>query len=185
MIVYKTPGNVNTSETCRLAAARAARDGLSLVCATTEGASALALMAEMKKQGISSPLIVVTHAYGSRVPGENALKDEHRAALTSGGARLVTAAHVLSGVERGISTKFGGAYPAEIIAHSLRMLSHGVKVAVEIGSMALDAGAIEYGQDIVCACGTGSGLDTACVMRPAHARAIFETKIHELICMPY
>jgi hypothetical protein len=111
--------------------------------------------------------------------------DDWARALLDGGATLVTAAHALSGVERGISARFDGAYPAELIANALRMLSQGVKVVVEIGCMALDAGAIEYGRDIVCVGGTGKGLDTACVMRPAHANGIFDTKIHEILCMPY
>jgi hypothetical protein len=32
--------------------------------------------------------------------------------------------------------------------------------------------------------GTGKGADTAVVMSPAHASAIFETRIHEILCKP-
>jgi hypothetical protein len=94
-------------------------------------------------------------------------------------------AHALSGAERGISSQFKGIYPVEIMAQTLRILSQGVKVVVEIGSMALDAGAVEYGKPIVALGGTGHGLDTAVVMHPAHANIIFQTKIHEILCMPY
>ena len=96
----------------------------------------------------------------------------------------MTAAHLLSGAERGLSKKFGGVYPVEIIAHTLRMFGQGVKVGVEIAVMALDAGAIPYGRDVVAVGGSGEGADTAIVIRPAHAQAILETHISEIICQP-
>jgi hypothetical protein len=156
-----------------------------IVSATTVGAAGVKLCEIAKEMGFQEKLVIVTHAYGSMEPGKNMLKDEHRETMLGYGAHLITAAHVLSGVERGISTKFQGIYPAEIIAHSLRMLSQGVKVSVEIGCMALDTGAIAYGAEIVCLGGTGHGLDTAVVMTPSHANRIFDTQIHEILCMPY
>jgi hypothetical protein len=156
-----------------------------IVSATTEGSAGVRLCEIAKEMGYQGKIIIVTHAYGSREPGKNALNDDNRKAMKDYGAHTVTAAHALSGVERGISSKFQGVYPAEIIANSLRMLSQGIKVTVEIGCMALDAGAIGYGSEIICMGGTGRGLDTAVVMTPAHASRIFETKIHEILCMPH
>ncbi len=90
----------------------------------------------------------------------------------------------MSGAERALSTSFGGAYPVEIIAHTLRMFGAGVKVAAEIGSMALDAGLIPYGESIIAIGGTKRGADTAVRMVPHHAKSIFETKMREIFCMP-
>ena len=185
MTVFSKPGPENTDEACRIAVERAMYLQTPIVSASTEGDSGVRLCEIAKEMGFGGSIIIVTHAYGSREPGKNAMKDEHRAAILSHGAHFITAAHALSGVERGISSKFGGVYPAEIIANSLRMISQGVKVAVEIGCMALDAGAISYGSEIVCMGGTGRGLDTAVVMTPAHASKIFETNIHEILCIPH
>ena len=186
MKVYEKPGRENTDETCRIAIERATAMGnATIVSATTSGASGARICEIAKEMGFAGKIVIVTHAYGASKPGENTLKDEHRAAMVNYGATLVTAAHILSGVERAMSTKFQGTYPTEIIAHSLRMLSQGIKVVVEIGSMALDNGAIPYGVPIVCAGGTGGGLDTVVTMNPAHANRIFETNIHEILCMPY
>ena len=186
MKVFEKPGRENTDEACRIAIERAkSMDNAPIVAATTSGAAGARLCELAKEAGFGGKIVIVTHAWGSMKPGENALKPEHRSAMEQSGAVLVTAAHVLSGVERAMSTKFQGAYPAEIIAHSLRMLSQGIKVVVEIGSMALDAGTIPYGVPIVCAGGTGGGVDTVVTMNPAHANKIFETKIHEILCMPY
>ena len=185
MRVFEKPGRENTDEACRIAVERAIKIGAPIVASTTVGESGALLCRIAKEMGFTGSIVIVTHAYGAREPGVNTLKDEHREAITGQGARLVTAAHALSGAERAISGKFQGAYPLEIIAHSLRMLSQGVKVTVEIGSMALDAGAITYGAEIVCMGGTGRGLDTAVVLTPSHANRIFETNIHEILCMPY
>lgn len=82
-------------------------------------------------------------AYGYPKQGVNTMTDERRAELTAAGVHIIHAAHALSGAERGISRKFSGAYPVEIMAHTLRMFGQGTKVCVEIAMMALDNGAIE------------------------------------------
>ncbi|MDR1570743.1 MAG: hypothetical protein LBS72_09690 [Oscillospiraceae bacterium] len=185
MIVFEKPGVDNTRETLRIALERAKRDGLNTVSATTDGLSGAALIEAANKAAYHGRLVIVTHAYGSKQPGKNALPESMRAQWIAKGVRVVTAAHALSGVERGLSGAFHGIYPAELIANSLRMLSQGIKVVVEIGCMALDAGAIAHGKPIVCMGGTAHGLDTAVVMTAAHANNILETRVHEILCKPY
>ena len=185
MKVFEKPGQINTDEACQIAVAKAKELNCAIVVPTTDGNAGRRLCEIAKEECFTGPVVIVTHAFGSKVKGENALKEENRDAMLSSGAILVTAAHALSGVERGISTKFSGAYPAEIMASTLRMFSQGIKVVVEIGSMALDAGAAKYGKPLVCMGGTGHGLDTVVIMSPAHANYIFETEIHEVLCMPY
>ena len=75
-------------------------------------------------------------------------------------------------------------YPVEIIAHTLRMISAGTKVCVEIGAMAMDAGVLEYGKPVVCIGGTGRNADTACVVTPSYTASILETKVNEFLCKP-
>jgi len=185
MKVFEKPGPHNTEDACRIAVERAMKTQASIVAASTEGNAGVQVCKTAKEMGYTGKIVIVTHAYGSKEPGKNVLKDENRETISSYGAQFVTAAHALSGVERGMSSKFQGVYPAEIIANSLRMVCHGLKVSVEIGCMALDAGAIDYGTEVICMGGTGRGLDTAVVMTPSHAGRIFETKIHEILCMPY
>lgn len=80
--------------------------------------------------------------------------------------------------------QFGGLYPPDTIANTLRMFGQGVKVAVEISIMALDGGLIPYGEDVVAVGGTHRGADAACVVRPAHSTAAFDTKVVEIVCRP-
>ena len=129
-------------------------------------------------------VICVTSVCGSSEKGKNNMPEETRASLTECGLHMLTASHVLSGVERGLSTKLGGIYPAEIMAHTLRMFGQGTKVCIEIAIMALDAGLIPYGDKIIALGGTGQGADTAVILTPAHAQHVLETRIHEIICKP-
>ena len=165
MIVYEVPGKQHTAETLRLAAERARAADVHLVVASTAGDTALAALDAAEAAGILDKLVIVGSVPDKGVP-------------------LVLASHVLSGAERGLSTKMGGIYPVEIIAHTLRMLSQGVKVCLECSVMALDAGAIPYGEKVVAVGGTGHGADTACTLTPAGANAVLDCKIHEILCKP-
>lgn len=129
-------------------------------------------------------VVCVTHANGFKNPGENEMSSESRTKLEALGLKVLTTTHVLSGAERAFSSKFNGIYPVEIIANTLRMFGQGVKVGVEIATMALDAGLIPYGESIIAVGGSGRGADSAIVMKPAHANDILKTRIEEIICKP-
>lgn len=130
-------------------------------------------------------VVCVSHVTGFSENGVQEMRPEIRSHLEEGGIPVVTTTHALSGTERGLSTCFGGVYPVEIIAHTLRMFGQGVKVAVEIAVMALDAGAIPFGEKVIAIGGSGKGADSAVLLTPAHAQRILETRIHEVICKPY
>jgi len=180
------PGPESTGETVRIAIQEAKKRQIShVVAASNSGFTAFALAEEARKQGYEGKLICVTHAYGFKENGKNDLADEDRKKLEQQGVTVYTATHVLSGVERGLSSKFQGAYPVEIIAHSLRILSAGVKVGVEISVMVLDAGLIPYGKPVIALGGTHGGADTASVLTPSHSRSILDTRVHEILCKPY
>ena len=184
MTTFEKGGAQNTEETCRIALEHAAALETDIVCATTSGDSAITLCRLAKESGFPGRIVVVSHAYGSKEPGENELSDEKRKSLEESGAVVLSTTHVLSGAERGFSEVFRGVMPVEIVAHTLRMFSAGVKVAVEIAVMALDAGLVPYGKRIVCLGGSHSGLDTAVVLTPSHANRILKTRIHEILCKP-
>ena len=185
MKIFEQISPENTPVAVKLAIDKAKELETDVVLSTTTGASALTAAEFAAEMGYNGRIIAITHVWGMKAPGENSLSEDNRKKLTDSGVILVTAAHTLSGVERSISGKFGGVYPVEIMAHTLRMLSAGVKVCVEIGAMALDAGAVKEPRAVVALGGTGRGLDTACVMTPGYSAKIFETRIHEILCKPY
>ena len=128
--------------------------------------------------------VCITHSYGFKVPGENQMSDDVRRRLQDRGFKVYTSSHALGSTDRGVSVKSGGTSPAEMIATTLRFFGQGMKVAVEVATMAADGGLIKPGVPIIAFGGTSRGLDTAIIMRAAHARDILETTIEEIICMP-
>jgi hypothetical protein len=176
---WKSAGAVHTEKTVELALRKAAEYGIKSVVVASNSGKTAELLAEKAEN-----VVCVTHANGFKEPGVNEMSAEQREFLVSKKVKVLTTTHVLSGAERGISRKFGGAFPVEIMANTLKFFGQGVKVSVEIAVMALDAGLIPYGEDIIAIGGTGRGADTAVVIRPAHAANIFDTYIAEVICKP-
>jgi hypothetical protein len=176
---FEKSGKINTKETVELAVNIAKEKGINyIVVASNEGETARLL----KDCGIN--VVVVTHVNGFKQPGMQEMTKETRTKLKSYGFEVYTSTHVLSGAERGLSNKFGGVSPIEVMAHSLRMFGQGIKVCVEISTMALDGGIIPYEEDIIAIAGSGRGADSAVIIRPSHSANILETKIKEIICKP-
>ncbi|MBQ6488148.1 MAG: hypothetical protein IJI75_02865 [Solobacterium sp.] len=184
MIVFEKKGPVNTDETARIAVETAKARSLPIVAASNTGSVIRALLREADRQEYTGTIVMVTHVYGMKEANFNELSDEEREYLSSRGVKIVTAAHALSGAERGISSVYKGIYPVEIVAQTLRMFGHGVKVCVECALMAADSGNIRAYEPVVCVGGSGSGADTACILLPGYTAKLFETKISEILCKP-
>lgn len=157
---------------------------LDICLASTTGNTARSALEVISEINYTGKLVVVRNVCGFHNPGETDMDNNVYNELIEKGVTVITAAHTLSGCERGISKKYSGVYPVQIIADSLRMLGQGVKVCVEISLMANDAGAITYGKPIVCVAGSGSGADTICIVTPAYSASVLDTKINEIIEKP-
>lgn len=180
-MLWQKPGKENTENTIEIVKNTVKERGIKHVVT----ASSTGYTAKLLKQQVSGANIVcVTHVCGFKTPGEMEMPREMRQELETSGVKVLTTTHVLSGVERGMSKKFGGVYPAEIISNTLRMFGQGTKVCVEVATMALDAGLIPYGEEIIAVGGSSTGADTAVIMRPAHASEIFNTWISQILCKP-
>lgn len=158
------------------------RDIENIVIASNTGTTVKKFLEKVENDTVN--IVCVTHHVGFKEPGKDEMPESTRRELKEKDVEVLTTTHVLAGVARSIKNKYGGLYPAEIMADALRMLSQGVKVSVEISIMALDAGLIPYGQEIIAVGGTGRGADTACIIRPGHSNKVFETKVLEILCKP-
>ena len=157
---------------------------IDICLASTTGNTARSALEVISEIDYTGKLVVVRNVCGFHKPGETDMNNDVYNELIEKGVTVITAAHTLSGCERGISNKYSGVYPVQIIADSLRMLGQGVKVCVEISLMANDAGAITYGKPVVCVAGSGSGADTICIVTPAYSASVLDTKINEIIEKP-
>ena len=151
-------------------------------CIIFQGKSALALLEACKKADYHPKVAVVRLVSSAAQNGMNRMTPEMKQELEAAGAVVVTAGHALSGAERGLSGRFKGVYPVEIMANTLRTFGQGTKVCFECAVMALDADAIVYGKPVVALAGTGGGTDTALVITPSYSATVLDTKIHRDHC---
>jgi hypothetical protein len=179
---FPKPGKINTLETITLVMNRAKELKIKdIVLASSEGYTAK----KITKFDISKLNVVcVTHHAGFDKPGTVELTDTTRKYLEKHGIKLFRGTHFFSGIARAMRMQFGGVYTGEIVANTFRTFGEGMKVCVEIAIMALDAGLIPYGKEIISIGGTSSGGDTAIILKPAHGKKFFDSQILELICKP-
>lgn len=178
---WETKGPKNTDSTIKLALERARELGIKhIVVASSTGRTALNVAEVAGDLNVNC----ISYHIGFDGPGKDRMPAEARTQLKDKGVKVLTTTHLLAGVDRAVRNKFGGVYPSEIMAQTLRMLGQGVKVCVEISGMALDAGLIPQGEEVIAIAGSGKGADTAVVIVPAHSNHFFDTKVKEIICKP-
>ncbi|AEF94822.1 hypothetical protein Desca_1981 [Desulfotomaculum nigrificans CO-1-SRB] len=179
MVYWARQGKENTDQTVKAAIEYAKHNGINhLVVASSSGATA------KKFIDCGLQVVCVTYQAGFKNPGQLTMPPETRQRLEQAGIAVLSTTHLMAGLDRALRFKFQGVYPSEIMAYTLRMFGQGVKVCVEVSGMALDAGLIPYGEEIVAVAGSGKGADTAIVVVPAHSQYFFDTKIKEIICKP-
>jgi hypothetical protein len=100
------------------------------------------------------------------------------------GVKILTAQHAFGGVGRAVRKKLGTYEVDEIMAFTLRTFCQGIKVAAEICLMAADAGLVRTDEPVIAIAGTGSGADTAAVLKPSNAQTFFDLRFLEIVCMP-
>jgi hypothetical protein len=180
ILYFEKTGKKNTEATLRLARSRAEELGLKqIVLASTHGYTALKAAEIYKGSGIEIIAVSISAAFEKE---GWAMSEEERRQIEQAGVRVSTTIHGLAdGVAEGM---YGENTPGSVVANTLRLFSQGMKVAVEVSIMALEAGLIPAGREIIAVGGSTDGCDTAIVVRPAHARKIKEFRICEILCKP-
>ncbi|MGD2270258.1 MAG: pyruvate kinase alpha/beta domain-containing protein [Desulfobacterales bacterium] len=153
-----------------------------IIVASSTGNTALKLHA---KATSSLEIIAVTYGAGSSYTADVDQFNKNYDTLVETGIRTVRGIHALSATERAFENKYNSGFtPLNLVADTLRMFCHGVKVCVEIAIMAAEGGFVTTDEEIVAIAGSHHGADTAVVLKPAFAAKMFETKIKALLCMP-
>ncbi len=183
IVYFDRPGPQNTDKVAEAVRKRCQELGVRyVVVASNTGDTALKFWDALKDTDVK--LIAVTEHAGFSGGDKLFITPERRRELEETGVEVLIASHILSGVGRSISNKFGGISHVEIIAHTLRRIGQGIKVAVEISIMAADAALIPTDTEIIAAGGSGKGADAAAVIKPAHMNNFFDLEIREIIAMP-
>ena len=178
---FEKPGKENTETVLKQVKKYAETKGIKdIVVASTTGETGVKASKILKGFNV----VVVTHHFGFRQPGAQELLEENRKKILENSAKIFTATHALSGVERAVRKTFDTMMPLELIAHTLRLFGEGTKVCVEIVIMAVDAGLIPEGTEVIAMAGTGHGTDTALVIKSASASRFFDLEVREVIAKP-
>ncbi len=176
-------GEQNTQQTIEVAKKAALSLGLKyVVVATATGATGVKTAEAFRDSGMK--VVVVTEYAGMAE-----FKEENRKKLEKLGTDVVTSTHAFLTPAESISKLHSGHCSENtIIKDVLRRFSQGVKVAAEIVMMATDAGAIPTSEDVISIAGTGSGADTAIVVKSCHSDDFFHKEkgleFREIIAMP-
>ncbi len=183
----------NTNTTLNIAKKRADELGIkTILVASTVGDTAVKAVDIFE----GSKVIAVGHVTGMREPNKNEFTEENKKKVESKGGVVLFTGHAFTGLTRRPGPPPAPGTPpvmptgpilevGEIIANSLRILCAGIKVVVEIGAMAADAGLVPVDEDIIAIAGSGRGADTAVVMRAANSSTVFRTQVKEILCKPH
>jgi len=180
---FEKKGSVNTDRTLEIALACCEQKGIKkIVVASSTGKTAL-LLREKAKPSIE--VIGVTYSAGSKYREEVEEFNRNRETMIKKSIQVVRGLHALSATERAFENKYkSGLLPLNIVADTLRMFSQGMKVCLEVSVMAAEAGFVTPDEEVVVVGGSGTGADTAVIMKPAYAASMFETKFNAVLCMP-
>ena len=183
IVYFDKPGPQNTDAVVEAVRKRREELGIEyVVFASNTGETALKFWNALKDT--DAKLVSVTEHAGFSGGDKLFITPERRKELQEKGVEVLIASHILSGVGRSITNKFGGISHVEIIAYTLRRIGQGIKVAVEISIMAADAALIPTDTEIIAIGGSGRGADAAAVIKPAHMNNFFDMEIREIIAMP-
>ena len=181
IVYFDSMGPENTNEALRLAKERADELGIkTIVVASSTGATALKAADVFTGQRV----VAVSYFTGFGEPGEQRFTAENREKFEGKGGTVVTMTHAFGGLNAAVRDKFSTHLFGDIMANTLRIFGHGLKVAVEIAMMAADAGQTVPDEEIVAIAGKGKGADTAIVVTPVNVTRFFDMKVKEIICKP-
>ncbi len=181
-VYFENPGRENTEEVLRIAKQRAEELGIkTILIASSSGATAVKAVDML--QGLK--VIAVSSAYGLHAPNTNKFTEENRAIVESKGGTILTTTHAFSGVSRAMRDKFNTHVIGEIVANTLRLFGHGMKVVCEIALMAADSGLVRTDENVISIAGRDKGADTAVVLKPVNTQNFFDLKVREILCKPH
>ncbi len=153
-----------------------------IVVASTSGSTGLFFSDFFK--GIPIDIVVVTHSAGFKGPNTFEMPADTVEKIKANGGKIYTGTMLTHSIETSLNAKFGGLYPSTIIAQALRRFGEGAKVCCEIVMMAVDAGLVPEGEEVIAVAGTGHGADTAMILKSAASKRFLDLRVLEILAKP-
>ena len=182
VIYFEKAGPENTRTCLEIVRALVAAGEKHVVVASTRGETGLLFAENLPADRVN--LVVVAHSANFRGPGVVELDPQKARAISDKGGKVCRGTMPFHSVETALETQFSGTLPSSLIAHALRVFGQGAKVCCEIAMMAVDAGLVAEGEDVVAAAGTRSGADTVALIKAASSRNFLALKVREILAKP-
>lgn len=174
-------GKVNTDKVLDIAKKRSDELGICTIIVASSGGTTAVKAGEIFQ---GKQVIGVSHYVGFKEPNVFEWPEGHIRRFDELGGIRLTSTHALLGISGAVRKKWNTYIFEELIASTLRLFGHGMKVAVEISMMAADAGLARTDEDAVVIAGTNRGSDTAVVLRPVNLCNFFDLRVKEILCKP-
>jgi hypothetical protein len=132
-------------------------------------------------------IIIITHSYYfTGIKNRQEFPEDLMENLREQGLIVFTATHSMAGIERSMRKSLNQWLPIEILAKYLRNnFSQGIKVCMEISSMAADAGLTkDIEKDVIAIGGTGRGADTVCLIKPMPTSLFDQLRVKAIMAKP-
>jgi len=153
-----------------------------IVVASTTGETGLKFAGRFAGKGLN--VVVVTHSHGFKEPDNTEMDFETREKIGKAGGRVYTGTMITHSLETALAARFSGSYPTLIVAQTLRRFGEGPKVCCEIAMMAVDAGLIPEGKEVITVAGTARGADTVMIVRSAASKRFLDLRVLEILAKP-
>jgi len=183
---FKQGGPKNTDTTLKIAKKYADEFSIQdIIIASTTG------MTAQKSLDFFSPtkfnIVIMTHSYYfTGLDKRQEFSEDLMENLREKGLKVFSMTHALGAVSRSFRLSLSQWMPVELIAKYLRQnFCQGVKVCMEMATMAVDAGLIpDIYQDVICVAGTGRGADTVCLIKPMPTGMFDKLRVKAIFAKP-
>lgn len=180
-MIHPDAGPKHTETTLEIAKREAMARGVThIIVASTFGDTGLKAAEMLRGTGVK--LVVVSHNAGFKEPGVSEFDPAKKKKIEGLGGVVYTGTHILRGLGTAIRGKDGFS-EEQLVAATLRMFGEGMKVCVEIASMAADAGLAPAG-DVISVGGTGRGADTCVLLKADSSNRFFDIRVREILAKP-
>ncbi len=180
-MVYFDQAGDNTERTLNIAKDEALKRGIKyVVVASTRGSTGVRAAQIFRNAGIK--LIVVAHSTGHLEAGVQLLPAEKKGEIEDLGGMVLIGTDAISSFNTLMRNR--GVYTQQsLIRDVLGMFGHGMRVCVEIVSMASDANLIPM-EDVIAVAGSARGADTCILIQANSSNYLFDMKIREILAKP-
>ena len=183
---FEKGGPHNTNKALEIAKKYADQfDIRDIVIASTTGTTASKVLEFFNPKKYN--IVIITHSYYfADIKNRQEFPEDLMESLRELGLKIFSATHSMAGIERSMRKSLKQWSPVEILAKYLRTnISQGVKVCMEIASMAVDAGLIsDLEKDIICLGGTGQGADTVCLIKTMPTSLFDQLRVKAILAKP-